>query len=168
VQRLFAIVATAAVAAGCLVTFQAGAASAFDPNRSACYQVYVADAGYGPRQCNGDPAGTIGPSRRVEAFSLVQSGAGDLCVSVYLRNFGSQGERCAGGGTPFEVGAPGSGLDISGMQWRTTTGRLCIRYYVIFDELSPDWYGPTCSNGGSALGSFGVRGRVIGLAMYFD
>jgi hypothetical protein len=89
-------------------------------------------------------------------------------VSVYLRNFGSQGERCAGGGTPFEVGAPGSGLDISGMQWRTTTGRLCIRYCVIFDELSPDWYGPTCSNGGSALGSFGVRGRVIGLAMYFD
>src|SRR2546423_384608 len=100
-RRLLAIVTTVAATAGLLATLGIRGALAFDQNRSACYEVYVADAGYGPRQCNGDPAGTTDPAQRVEAFRVVQSGGGELCVSVYLRDFGAQGERCASGGTPF-------------------------------------------------------------------
>ena len=168
VRRVLVVVAAMVATAGLLVTLRVGAASAFDATRSMCYQVSVAGAGYGPRICNGDPAGPTNSSQHTDALSLVQSGAGQLCVSVYLNNFGQQGQRCAGGSTPFEVGLPGQGYDISGMQWTNTTGRLCVRFYAIFDSGDQGWYGPTCNNGGFDIGSFGVRGRIGAVAMYFD
>jgi uncharacterized protein YjdB len=97
-----------------------------DPSPSICYNAYVQGIGWQGWKCNGDVAGTVGQSLRIEALAVEPFNMGGICAWAHVQNIGWLPGTCWGDGQSGVAGAAGSGLRMEALQLSTlATVEIC-------------------------------------------
>ncbi|HEX4965677.1 MAG TPA: hypothetical protein VF173_33005 [Thermoanaerobaculia bacterium] len=116
-----------------------------------CYQAHVEDVGWQPQVCDGDVAGTVGQSRRMEAIKITAPGR-SICYQAYLENDGLQGVKCDGA----PAGTTDRGLRMEALKVWIQSGGGHTEYFGHVQDTG--WTGPV--RDGEIIGTIGASLRL--------
>ena len=108
----------------------------------ACYDAYVQNIGWQGWVCDGDVAGTVGRSLRMEALAIVSYETDGICADAQVQNIGWQGWACANDGDELTVGTEGQSLRMEALSLAPTEGTACADAQV----QNIGWMGWVCGS----------------------
>jgi uncharacterized protein YjdB len=106
-----------------------------------CYRPHVQDYGWMDWKCDGDIAGTMNKSKRLEALQIDTSGSG-ICVSAHVQDVGWQATECAGYGGVITVGTTGLSKRLEALRLSVPTGYVCANAFL--EDIR--WQGWRCGS----------------------
>jgi uncharacterized protein YjdB len=121
------------------------------------YQAHVQDIGWQRKVSYGQVAGTLGQSKRMEAFSLESTGSTaiqNIEANAHVQNIGWMGWRNAS-----SIGTTGQGLRVEGIQFRLT-GALASQYDISYRTHVQDIGWQSWVTNGTVAGTTGQSKRI--------
>jgi uncharacterized protein YjdB len=128
---------------------------------SICYRAHVENIAWQPQVCDGDIAGTIGQSLRLEALEIVAQGAGTVCAAAHVEGIGWMNTRCVGDGGTVVVGTTGRGLRMEALRLSVSSGAPCVNAHV----EGIGWQGYRCGNA-VEVGTTGESRRMEAISLF--
>jgi uncharacterized protein YjdB len=107
-----------------------------------CYDAYVQNTGWQGWVCEGDVAGTVGQSLRMEALAIVSYTTDGICADAQLQNIGWQGWACANDDDVLTVGTEGQSLRMEALRLAPNEGTVCADAQV----QNIGWMGWICGS----------------------
>ncbi|MDH6115173.1 uncharacterized protein YjdB [Kitasatospora sp. MAP12-15] len=134
-----------------------------DTGRHICYAAQVQNIGWQAAVCDGQIAGTVGQSLRLEALNIAVSGVGGVCAQAHVQNIGWQNPVCGNDGDVLEVGTVGMSLRMEALSIMVPTGSVCADAHV----QNIGWQGTRCqgANVWDTVGTVGQSLRMEAIAL---
>lgn len=123
--------------------------------RSVCYRAYIEESAWQNWVCNGQIAGTVGQSLRMEAIDIVTSGVGGICAQAQVQNLGWLPTLCGSDGVEVAVGTTGQSLRLEALALAPGTGTVCAQAHV----QNQGWQDRVCG-AGVQVGTVGLSLRM--------
>jgi uncharacterized protein YjdB len=160
-MRLKRVLLAVAVAVSAFLALPAGGAHAASDG-FICYQAHIEGRGWRGWECDGDIAGTVGQSRRIEAVAMRQVGLSPFCILGHVEGVGWMNIRCGNDHDVIEVGTTGLSLRLEAVYMYSGNGRrFCANAHV----EGIGWQGNTCSVGVLA-GTVGESRRLEAIRIW--
>lgn len=129
-----------------------GCAQQYQPITGLCYQAHVENIGWQAQVCDGDVAGTVHQSLRMEAIKITAPAGFSVCYQAHVQNIGWQAVVCDGA----IAGTVGQSLRMEALRVFLRSGSGHVEYFGQVQDLF--WTGP--ARDGAQIGTTGQSRRL--------